>query len=112
MPVSRSSDARLFLITDVDPAVVQRLLLVAVLLCGGRLSGDPEIGGTQVFTGSKKSSLPRSCRVRTGQGYPRGLQGIFQYGTHRMSAGPSSRNLSGSSFLKKAEGRFKMMFRP
>lgn len=50
VPVSRHFDAGLFPIADVDPAVVQCLLLVAVLLCGGCLSGDPEIGGTEVFT--------------------------------------------------------------
>ena len=49
-PVSRSFDARLFLITDVDPAVVRCLLLVAVLLRGRRLSGDPEISRTEVCT--------------------------------------------------------------
>ena len=46
----RSFDARLFLITDVDPAVVWCLLLVTVLLCGRRLSGDMEIGWTQVYS--------------------------------------------------------------
>lgn len=32
-----------------DPAAVQCLLLVALLLCGGCLSGDTEIGRTEVF---------------------------------------------------------------
>ena len=45
-------------VTALDPATVQRLLLVVVLLCGGCLPGDPEVGGTEVFRASGRVLLP------------------------------------------------------
>ena len=56
-PALRSWDAPL-VVTALDPATVQRLLLVVVLLCGGRLPGDPEVGGTEVFRASGRVLLP------------------------------------------------------
>lgn len=39
----------ILLVTDVGPAVVRRLPLVALLLCSRCVPGDQEIGGTEVF---------------------------------------------------------------
>lgn len=48
------------MVAGVDPAAVQRVLLVAVLLCGGRLPGDPEICRTEVRRGTSGASRPSS----------------------------------------------------
>ena len=76
---------RLFLITDVDTAAVQRLLLVAVLLCGRCLPGDPEIGGTEVFRASPLASALVCC-LREGWRH--------RWALHLCTADPADQNLS------------------
>ena len=52
------SDSDLFL-ADVDPAVLQRVLLVDLLLCCGRLPGGEKICRTQVHP----QTCPTPCHV-------------------------------------------------
>ena len=55
-PAPRGWDA-ILLIIALDPAAVQCLLLVVVLLRSGCLPGDPEVGWTEVFSASGRVLL-------------------------------------------------------
>lgn len=85
MHAARIVDTELLLVTDVGPAVVRRLPLVALLLCSRCVPGDQEISGTEVFMTGNTDRDVFPVSVRKIWTCYWALEGSWWCGSHHTS---------------------------